>query len=68
MIASGRIAYLVRRAGDYGVKAQLVGIDMTKVRQRKRDIVDSFRGCGCYRSRRSTTTPNAGKSSIRHSE
>jgi pyruvate/2-oxoglutarate dehydrogenase complex dihydrolipoamide dehydrogenase (E3) component len=49
MISSGRVAYLARRAGkDYGVHtgSQDVQIDMTKVRQRKRDIVDSFRGGG----------------------
>ena len=45
MVASGRVAYLARRAADYGVNtgAQLA-VDMTKVRQRKRDIVESFRG------------------------
>src|SRR5689334_11888595 len=44
MIASGRVAYLARRAADYGVQIGPVTIDMGKVRQRKRDIVDSFRG------------------------
>lgn len=50
MIASGRAAYLARRGQDYGVHttdakgANQVWIDMQKVRQRKRDIVDSFRG------------------------
>src|SRR5919205_4079207 len=44
MIASGRVAYLARRAADYGVQIGPVAIDMGKVRQRKRDIVDSFRG------------------------
>jgi pyruvate/2-oxoglutarate dehydrogenase complex dihydrolipoamide dehydrogenase (E3) component len=43
MIASGRVAYLARRAADYGVQIGPVTIDMGKVRQRKRDIVDSFR-------------------------
>ena len=43
MVASGRVAYLARRAGDYGVHTGPVSIDMAKVRQRKRDIVDSFR-------------------------
>lgn len=49
MISSGRVAYLARRAGkDYGVhtSSESVQVDMTKVRQRKRDIVDSFRGGG----------------------
>jgi pyruvate/2-oxoglutarate dehydrogenase complex dihydrolipoamide dehydrogenase (E3) component len=44
MIASGRVAYLARRAADYGVQLGSVSIDLEKVRQRKRDIVDNFRG------------------------
>jgi pyruvate/2-oxoglutarate dehydrogenase complex dihydrolipoamide dehydrogenase (E3) component len=46
MITSGRVAYLARRAADYGINVGVskVTVDMTKVRQRKRDIVDSFRG------------------------
>ncbi len=43
MIASGRIAYLARRAADFGVHAGPVDISMAKVRERKRDIVNSFR-------------------------
>jgi pyruvate/2-oxoglutarate dehydrogenase complex dihydrolipoamide dehydrogenase (E3) component len=43
MVASGRVAYLARRAADYGVQIGPVRIDLQKVRQRKRDIVDSFR-------------------------
>jgi pyruvate/2-oxoglutarate dehydrogenase complex dihydrolipoamide dehydrogenase (E3) component len=43
MVASGRVAYLARRAADYGVKVGPISIDMAKVRQRKRNIVDSFR-------------------------
>jgi pyruvate/2-oxoglutarate dehydrogenase complex dihydrolipoamide dehydrogenase (E3) component len=43
MVASGRVAYLVRRAADFGVRAGPVEIDMGVVRQRKRDIVDEFR-------------------------
>src|SRR5690349_15411465 len=44
MVASGRVAYLARRAADYGVETGPIAIDMTVVRKRKRDIVDSFRG------------------------
>ena len=44
MVASARIAYLAKRAADYGVETGPIGIDMTVVRKRKRDIVDSFRG------------------------
>jgi pyruvate/2-oxoglutarate dehydrogenase complex dihydrolipoamide dehydrogenase (E3) component len=43
MVASGRVAYLARRGKDYGVQTGEIGIDMRRVRQRKRDIVDSFR-------------------------
>ena len=43
MVASGRVAYLTRRAADYGVHTGPINIDLQKVRQRKRDIVDSFR-------------------------
>lgn len=43
MVASGRVAYLARRAADYGVHTGLVRVDLSKVRQRKRNIVDSFR-------------------------
>jgi pyruvate/2-oxoglutarate dehydrogenase complex dihydrolipoamide dehydrogenase (E3) component len=43
MVASARVAYLARRAADYGVHTGPVSVDMAKVRQRKRAIVDSFR-------------------------
>jgi pyruvate/2-oxoglutarate dehydrogenase complex dihydrolipoamide dehydrogenase (E3) component len=44
MVASARVAYLVRRAADYGVQTGRVRVDMKRVRQRKRDIIESFRG------------------------
>ena len=43
MVASARVAYLARRAADYGVEAGPVTMDMTVVRRRKRDIVNEFR-------------------------
>jgi len=43
MVASGRIAYLARRGADYGVRTGSIEIDLAKVRERKRNIVDSFR-------------------------
>jgi pyruvate/2-oxoglutarate dehydrogenase complex dihydrolipoamide dehydrogenase (E3) component len=43
MVASGRVAHLTRRGNDYGVQTGDIRIDMQRVRQRKRDIVDSFR-------------------------
>jgi pyruvate/2-oxoglutarate dehydrogenase complex dihydrolipoamide dehydrogenase (E3) component len=46
MVASGRVAYLARRAGEYGVRDGAITIDLPAVRQRKRDIVRSFRSGG----------------------
>lgn len=43
MVASARVAHLARRGNDYGVQTGSVSVDVEKVRQRKRDIVDSFR-------------------------
>ncbi len=43
MVASGRVAYLARRGADYGVHTGSITIDMQRVRQRKRDIVNNFR-------------------------
>jgi pyruvate/2-oxoglutarate dehydrogenase complex dihydrolipoamide dehydrogenase (E3) component len=43
MIASARAAYLARRGADYGVQTGPISVDMTVVRKRKRDIVESFR-------------------------
>jgi pyruvate/2-oxoglutarate dehydrogenase complex dihydrolipoamide dehydrogenase (E3) component len=43
MVASGRVAYLARRAPEYGVRTGSIGVDMAVVRQRKRDVVRSFR-------------------------
>jgi len=43
MVASARVAWLARRAADFGVRIGDVSLDMEKVRQRKRAIVDSFR-------------------------
>ena len=43
MVASARVAHLVRRAADYGVDVPAPVIDMVRVRERKRDIVRSFR-------------------------
>ena len=43
MIASARVAHLARRAEDYGVETGDISVDLETVRQRKRDIVESFR-------------------------
>ncbi|HEU5170586.1 MAG TPA: mercuric reductase [Gemmatimonadales bacterium] len=44
MVASARVAYLARRAADYGVSTGPVSVDLGRVRARKRAIVESFRG------------------------
>jgi pyruvate/2-oxoglutarate dehydrogenase complex dihydrolipoamide dehydrogenase (E3) component len=46
MVASARVAYLTARAADFGVRVSAPVIDMQRVRQRKRDIVKSFRSGG----------------------
>jgi pyruvate/2-oxoglutarate dehydrogenase complex dihydrolipoamide dehydrogenase (E3) component len=51
MAASARVAYLVGRAEDYGVRTGPVSLSMERVRQRKRDIVESFRSGGESRLR-----------------
>src|ERR1700730_18366254 len=43
MVASARVAYLARRGADYGVETGNIGVEMLRIRKRKRDIVDSFR-------------------------
>ena len=44
MVASARVAYLTRRGLDYGVKIDgEIAVDMLRVRQRKREIVERFR-------------------------
>ena len=43
MIASARTAYIDRHSADYGIHNGPVTVEMTEVRQRKRDIVNTFR-------------------------
>ena len=43
MVASAKAAYFDRRSADYGIRNGPVTVDMPKVRQRKHDIVTSFR-------------------------
>ncbi|GAC1475403.1 MAG: hypothetical protein PVSMB3_14900 [Candidatus Dormibacteraceae bacterium] len=43
MVASARVAYLARRAADYGVQTGPVSVDLEVVRRRKRDMVETFR-------------------------
>jgi pyruvate/2-oxoglutarate dehydrogenase complex dihydrolipoamide dehydrogenase (E3) component len=46
MVASAKVAYFDRRSDDYGVGDGQVNVDMVAVRQRKRNIVESFRSGG----------------------
>jgi pyruvate/2-oxoglutarate dehydrogenase complex dihydrolipoamide dehydrogenase (E3) component len=55
MVASARVAYLARRAVDYGVETTDVRVNLGKVRQRKQAIVESFRSGG---QRGLESTPN----------
>jgi pyruvate/2-oxoglutarate dehydrogenase complex dihydrolipoamide dehydrogenase (E3) component len=43
MAASARVAYLARRADDYGVRTGAVEVDLASVRQRTQAIVERFR-------------------------
>ncbi len=43
MVASARMAYLARRAANYGVQTAAVHVDLPAVRQRTQDIVTSWR-------------------------
>ena len=43
MAASARVAYLARRARDYGIKTGHVEVSLTQVRDRKQKIVERFR-------------------------
>src|SRR5260370_41069397 len=56
MVASARVAYLARRAADYGVEAGPVRVDLARVRRRKQAIVESFRSGS---QAKLASTPNA---------
>src|SRR5690606_121773 len=45
MIASARVAHVTQRAGDYGVErgTSRVNVDMVRVQERKRAMVEQFR-------------------------
>jgi pyruvate/2-oxoglutarate dehydrogenase complex dihydrolipoamide dehydrogenase (E3) component len=49
MVASARVAYLSRRGADYGVVTGPVQVDQRRVRERKRAIVERFRGGNQHR-------------------
>jgi pyruvate/2-oxoglutarate dehydrogenase complex dihydrolipoamide dehydrogenase (E3) component len=56
MVASARVAYLARRGADYGVETGPVRVNLGRVRERKRSIVESFRSGS---QRRIESTPGA---------
>lgn len=68
IIASGRTAYMTRRAGDFGVwlgsDAGSVRVDMEAVRQHKRDIVDRWRQGGEGRLRKAGVEVLEGEASF----
>ena len=43
MAASARVAYLARRASDYGVQTGRVEVNLARVRERKQKVVERFR-------------------------
>ena len=43
MVASARVAYMARRASDFGVDVGPVSVNMPAVRRRKREMVESWR-------------------------
>jgi len=43
MVASARVAYLSKRSAEYGVECGQVTVNMSTVRRRKQEIVESFR-------------------------
>ena len=44
MVASARVAHLANRAAEFGVQTGPVSVDLGKVRQRKRDLLDRGNG------------------------
>ncbi|HMY76387.1 MAG TPA: FAD-dependent oxidoreductase, partial [Blastocatellia bacterium] len=46
MVAGARVAYLARRAADYGVHTGDITVNLAEVRRRKQSVVNDFRGGG----------------------
>ena len=44
MVASARVAYLAKRAAQYGAETGSVSVNMARVRERKQQTVEMFRG------------------------
>ena len=43
LVASAEVAYMARRAREYGIKVEGVSVDMPAVRERKRGMVQKWR-------------------------
>ena len=43
MIASAKVAHIVNKAKDYGINSKLESIDFSRIVQRKKEVVESFR-------------------------
>ncbi len=43
MIASARVAHLVSRAGEFGINSNIELVDLLKIVERKKEVVESFR-------------------------
>src|SRR6184192_2378950 len=56
MVASGRVAYLARRAADYGVHTGTISIDLRKVRNASATSWTSFATAFSHASKRPRTS------------
>jgi len=43
MVASAKVAHIVNKAKDYGINSKLESIDFSRIVQRKKEVVESFR-------------------------
>ena len=62
MVASARVAYLASRASDFGVETGAVSVELERVRERKRRVVEQWPGADWRVTRRwssSSGTPGS---------
>ncbi len=64
MVASARVAYLARRVAEYGVNASDISVDMKRIRERKQEIVNSFRSGSERRVQRENLETHYGEGSF----
>jgi pyruvate/2-oxoglutarate dehydrogenase complex dihydrolipoamide dehydrogenase (E3) component len=43
MVASARMAYLARRAAEYGIRSGPITVDLTRVRERKHEVINGLK-------------------------